>query len=363
MMYAAIAYPPVGGVPSAHMIVSRPHSIALRHESDVQHGKRQEGKEERREHLARERGRARFEDDRLRVKGPEQVDGEMNERDQRRSKDPQDRRVPGPRARFGDGSPQEQIPYKEEEEKQRAGEPRVPGPPGAPDRLRPERSRGQHHARERRPHFGRCGGEPVVPVVLHQQVQNARKTDQAEREHRRPRGGHVDVENLLCPTLQALHGREPDGAHIHDPQEQEPQQGDPPASGLEGHSSTVAGKRSPARDTNTMSYARSNLSHPETSLKGRPARSREVTWTAPTSGGIRNGRSNTGSMSSANRTRITSADNSVPTATNPTVATAISAASGRRTWRIGTLKKSAKSGSPTASTSPTKTRFANSFPR
>src|SRR5579859_894942 len=345
------------------MRIPPPQCVALRHESDVENREREEGKEQRRKHVAREGGRARLEDDRLRVQGPEQVDGEMNERDQGRSEDPQHRRVPGPGARFGDGPPQEQIPNKEEEEKQRTREPGIPGPPGAPDRLRPERSRGQHHAREHRPHLGRRGRETVVPFVFHQQVEDARQAYQAEREHRRPRGGNVDVEDLLRSPLQALDRREPDGAHVNPRQEHEPQQRDGAASGLEGHSSTVVGKSSVASDTNTRSYARSNLSQPETSLKGRPEKSRAVTCTAPTSGGMKNGSNRTGSISSANRTRITNADRRVPTATKPIVATAISAASGGSTWTMEMLKKSAKSGSPTASTNPTKHRLAKSFPR
>ena len=85
--------------------------------------------------------------------------------------------------------------------------------------------------------------------------------------------------------------------------------------------------------------------------------------TAHTSGGIRNGKSSTGSISSAKRVRITMALNSVPTAMNPTVASAITPTSGSRTRQIGTSKNSANKNRPIVSTAATKTRFAASLPR
>ena len=78
-------------------------------------------------------------------------------------------------------------------------------------------------------------------------------------------------------------------------------------------------------------------------------------------GGIRNGSSSTGSISSANRVRITIALKSVPTATKPTVASAITPIRGARTPPTGTSKNSTNNGSPTHSTTPTNTQFAMSF--
>ena len=72
-----------------------------------------------------------------------------------------------------------------------------------------------------------------------------------------------------------------------------------------------------------MSYAASNLSHPTTSLKGRPANSFAVVITAQISGGVRNGRRSTGRSRSAHRGRITMTLESVPPPTNPTVASSI----------------------------------------
>src|SRR5439155_269241 len=96
---------------------------------------------------------------------------------------------------------------------------------------------------------------------------------------------------------------------------------------------------------------------------GRPDKSLAVTCTAPTSGGIRNGSSSTGSISSAKRVRITITLNKVPTATNPTVARAMTPISGSSTCQTGTSKNSTNSGSPTASTVVTNSRLAIRFPQ
>src|SRR5437667_9031254 len=78
---------------------------------------------------------------------------------------------------------------------------------------------------------------------------------------------------------------------------------------------------------------------------------------------MKNGSSSTGSISSAKRVRITIALNRVPTATNPTVARAITATSGARTGQMGTSKNSTKRGKATHSTTATNIRLATSLPR
>src|ERR1051325_2148456 len=78
---------------------------------------------------------------------------------------------------------------------------------------------------------------------------------------------------------------------------------------------------------------------------------------------MKNGSSSTGSISSAKRVRITIALNRVPTATNPTVARAITATSGARARHTGTSKNSTKRGRATHSTTATNIRLATSLPR
>src|SRR5688572_14090276 len=81
------------------------------------------------------------------------------------------------------------------------------------------------------------------------------------------------------------------------------------------------------------------------------------------SGGIMNGSSSTGSISSANRVRTVMALKRVPTATNPTVASTLVIAIPPSTGPTGALKKTTNSGSVTASTVKTNARFASSLPR
>src|SRR5439155_1207091 len=87
-----------------------------------------------------------------------------------------------------------------------------------------------------------------------------------------------------------------------------------------------------------------------------------VICTAPMSGGTRNGSRITTSSSSANRVRITRALKSVPTATNPSVASAMRPMSGTSTGPTGTSKNRTNSGSPTASTTSTNTPLPGDRP-
>src|SRR5574341_221985 len=287
----------------------------------------------------------------------------MNERQQHQPADAHHRGIPRPEPRLGNRAAQQQVPEEEKEHEEREGEPGVPGPPGPPDRLGPDRTGGEHHARKRRADLGRGFAEPVEPLVLEEQVQDAGDPDQPHGQHGRPRRGHVDVENLLGRTLVELQGGEGQRPHVHTGEQDQSHERYHTALLRQGHSSTVEGKRRVPSVTNTISYAASNLSHAPTSLKGRPPMSFAVTCTAPTSGVTRNGSSSTRSRSSANRVRITIALNRVPTATKPTVASAITATSGSRTRPTGTLKNRTNSGRPTPSIPATNARLARSFPQ
>src|SRR5436190_1182223 len=80
-------------------------------------------------------------------------------------------------------------------------------------------------------------------------------------------------------------------------------------------------------------------------------------------GGRRNGSRITRRSSSAKRVRITSALKSVPTATNPSVASAMTPTRGSSTRLTETLKNRTNNGRPTASTTATNARFAISLPQ
>ena len=75
-----------------------------------------------------------------------------------------------------------------------------------------------------------------------------------------------------------------------------------------------------------------------------------------------NGSNSIGNINSENRVRTVMALNTVPTATNPIVARAMSPSSPGRMPQTGTLKNRTNSGSVTASTMPTNARLEISLP-
>src|SRR5688572_18234974 len=113
------------------------------------------------EHLGRQRGPVRLEHDRGRMQGAEQVDAQVNERDEQRGEYAEHRRVPRPHHGLVDRAAQDEICRRQKPEKERQGEPRVPCPPGTPDRLAPQGSGGQDHRREEQADFARALCEPV----------------------------------------------------------------------------------------------------------------------------------------------------------------------------------------------------------
>src|SRR5438552_1110443 len=314
--------------------------VALRHEPHVQQRERRERKEPRRQHAARQRRRARLHDNGLGMQRAEQEDAQMDEGHETQSADTEHGGVAGAEPRIPHGPPHQQISHVQEEEEQRGRQPGIPGPPRPPNRLSPDRAGREHDGRKHRTHLRRRRGEPVQPRIFEEQV-----------------------EDLLGRSLQPLHRRERQRPNVHAGEAHQPDQRDPATFVRQAHSSTVKRNRKLASDTNTMSYAASSLRYPTDSLNGRPPRSRAVTCTAPMSGGTRNGSRITTRSSSANRVRITRALNSVPTATNPSVARAMTPMSGTSTRPTGKQKNRTDSGSPTPSTTATNTRFAISLPQ
>src|SRR3989475_4925605 len=337
--------------------------VALGHEPHVQQRERRERKEPRRQHAARQRRRARLHDNGLGMQRAEQEDAQVDEGHETQSADTEHGGVAGAEPRIPHGPPHQQISHVQEEEEQRGRQPGIPGPPRPPNRLSPDRAGREHDGRKHRTHLRRRRGEPVQPRIFEEKVEDPGQAHEDHRRFRPERGWHVQVEDLLGRSLQPLHRRERQRPNVHAGEAHQPDQRDPATFVRQAHSSTVKRNRKLASDTNTMSYAASNLRYPTDSLKGRPPRSRAVTCTAPMSGGTRNGSRITTRSSSANRVRITSALNSVPTATNPSVASAMTPTRGTSTRPTGTSKNRTNSGRPTASTTATNTRFATSLPQ
>ncbi len=183
----------------------------------------------------------------------------MDERDQHQRHDPQHRAEARPLHRLAHGGPEGEVAEEEQEEEEREGEPRVPGPPGAPDRLAPDRAGGEHHRRERQAHLRARLGEEVEPRVVQPEVEEAGHADQDERDERAPRRRRVHVEDLLGHPLARLHRRVPQRQevdHGHAEQAEDRQEAAVPddrGGGGQRHSSTTAVKASVHSVTNTTS--------------------------------------------------------------------------------------------------------------
>src|SRR5438552_10900813 len=200
----------------------------------------------------------------------------MDEPDQHDRADSQHGGIARSQAPIGDRPAQNLIADEKEKEEQRAREPGVPGPPRAPNRLPPDRTRGEDDAREHRANFGRRFREAIEPRILEEQIEDTGEPEQNHRQLRRDGGRDVHVEDLLRGTLEPFHRRERQRPHIHAAEQDQPRDHEPTTLLRHRHSSTVYGKSQEATAKNTMSYAASNLSQPATSLKGRSARRRAV---------------------------------------------------------------------------------------
>src|SRR5262249_37620600 len=160
----------------------------------------------------------RLEHDRLRMQRTEEGDAEMNEGHEQHAQDADDGAEPRPLARIMNRGPQRQVSDEEEEQKQRQGEPRGPGTPGAPDRLGPKRSSREHHRGERDTYLRRRGRKSIESWIVKPEKESARDPDERKRQQRAPRGRHMEVENLLCDTLARLNRRIPECQEV-DPSE------------------------------------------------------------------------------------------------------------------------------------------------
>src|SRR5258708_29032044 len=142
----------------------------------------------------------------------------------------------------------------------------------------------------------------------------------------------VQIVDLLRGSLRRLDRCEVDRADVHEDDGHHGQTKYPVNNGarrrcwpggIRRHSSIVWGKANVHAVRNTRSNAMSILSQGSDSLNGRPASSRCVVIPAAMTIGMKNGRLNIGKSNSASRVFTAIDANSVPTATNPTVASAV----------------------------------------
>src|SRR5262249_16616686 len=93
---------------------------------------------------------------------------------------------------------------EQKEEEQREREPSIPGPPGAPDRLRPNRTGRQHHRREGNADLRRRRGEAVEPGILQPQIKPPCQSNQGKGEERAPGRWNVQEKNFAGGSLPRL---------------------------------------------------------------------------------------------------------------------------------------------------------------
>src|ERR671914_1343988 len=111
----------------------------------------------------------------------------MNERDQQQSEYSDHRAEAGAFGWIVECSPESQIAYEKEKEKQSQRQSSIPGPPGSPDRLGPDRSGGQHDSAERDSDLRRGSREAIEAHVAEPEIQHAGQPDEREGQQCGPR--------------------------------------------------------------------------------------------------------------------------------------------------------------------------------
>ena len=103
-----------------------------------------------------------------------------------------------------DGAAQHDVAGINDPADQHGGQPRVPGPPNAPDDASPDHSGEQVGGAEGQAHLGGGGGEGIVLQVLRAQVHDARDQGGEEAQERRPGHGHVEKDDPENGALRGL---------------------------------------------------------------------------------------------------------------------------------------------------------------
>ena len=112
------------------------------------------------------------------------------------SKDPQ-RRGQHLRLASGGEPPQHQVADINEPQHQRCSQPRIPCPPDAPHRTRPDWPGDENDGAEHNTNFCTCCGQCVSVQIALPQVHNGRQEVDEEAHARNPRRGHVIVKDAL----------------------------------------------------------------------------------------------------------------------------------------------------------------------
>src|SRR5262245_27453929 len=256
---------------------------------------------------------------------------------------------------------QHQVARVDGPQDDRHREPRIPGPPHAPDRPRPDRAGDEHQGAEQHAHLGRGVREAVGCTRASPEIHCARTGDDEEAEERRPGRGNVEVEDALHDPHLRLGGHydedEPLG-HEHEyqdgPREQRDQQ---------WHQSriTCSKSRTPAT-TKIASNATSTPSAPA-SAPNPPRSTASVAFTPPISTGTSSGSRRTGSITSRARARTVMAANSVAREAKPRLPRKSTSSSAGSTVPSCAWSRTPTSGTTSACITASRTTLVTSFPR
>src|ERR1017187_999310 len=146
-------------------------------------------------------------EDGLRMLGAPPLDRENDDGDVDESEDVEDGRDARARGWFFDGAAQHQVSGVEQPADQRGGEPRVPGPPDAPDDASPDGPGDQVGGQEGQADFGHRDGDGVVPQALGEEVRRAGDEGDTGAQHGGDGGGHVEEDDAVDHPLGGFVGK------------------------------------------------------------------------------------------------------------------------------------------------------------
>src|SRR5438874_2250157 len=337
------------------------HAGAPGDEVHIEQRERREVHQERCDDDVRHRPGPRLHRGRRLVQGAPPIDREVHERNVERGDDAEHGREPGAALAVLDHPAEQQVAEVHDEEDRDACEPRVPGPPGAPRRLSPDRARGDRESGEEHAHFGRGVGEPVRGLGPPHEIDDRGDEDHPEREVRDPDARYVEIHDALDVALGRLARRDCESHHEPRDEPRERHAAEKTSHARSQASSTKSNVSTPTATYTTSAAARS-LSQWATLPRVSPSSTASVALTVASSTGASTGSRSTGNRSPRARTCAVIAAKSVPTAASATVPSAITTARPGSTFARSRLKKKPKSTRRIASMASISSRLPASLP-
>src|SRR5580698_34364 len=116
------------------------------------------------------------------------------------------RRKPGPRGGIINGAAQHEISEVDQQADKVGCEPRIPGPPNAPDDPAPNAAGTDGNGGEGQRDFVDGCGDGVEPQVLFDQISDAQEHRDVEAGERRNGGGHMEIDDAKDRALAGFIG-------------------------------------------------------------------------------------------------------------------------------------------------------------